>query len=58
MSNATRTATRSGPFLEMVIFAAPLVVPMAEVQDTYFRALLVVTTMLLIMVIPMPIFQN
>jgi hypothetical protein len=42
----------------MVIFAAPLVASMAEVQDMHFRALLVVKAMLLIMVILVNIIQN
>jgi hypothetical protein len=42
----------------MVIFAAPQVVPMAEGEDMYFPALLVVKAMLLIMVILVNIIQN
>jgi hypothetical protein len=56
--SATRTASRSGPILEMAIFAAPLEVPMAEVEDMHFQTLPDVITMLLIMVIRMSIIQN
>jgi hypothetical protein len=57
-SSATRIASRSGPILEMANIVAPLVVTMAEVQDMHFRALLVVKTMLLIMVIQVTIIQS
>ena len=42
----------------MVIFAAPLEICIAEVQDMHFIALLVVKAMLLIMTIQMSIIQN
>jgi hypothetical protein len=47
VSNATRTASRSGPVLEMVIFAAPLEMIMEEGPDMHSRASLVVKVMLL-----------
>jgi hypothetical protein len=56
--SATKIASRSGPILEMAIFAAPLEVAIAEDEDMHFQAFLLVITMLLIMVIQVSIIQN
>ena len=60
MSSATRTASRSGPILEMVIFAAPLVLTMPEdgMVLSLILAFLVVKIMLLIIVIQVSIIKS
>ena len=57
-SNATRTASRSGPILEMAIFAAPLEMIMVEEPDMLSIASHVVKAMLLIMAIQVNTIQN
>jgi len=56
--NATRTASRSGPILEMVIFAAPLEMPTTEVQDIQLIVLLIVKAMLHLILIQLIIIQS
>ena len=56
--SATRTASRCGPILEMVIFAAPLEMIMVKGQDIQLRVLLIVKAMLHLILIQFIIIQS
>ena len=56
--SVTRTASKSGLILEMVIFAAPLEMIMVKGQDIQLRVLLIVKAMLHLILIQFIIIQS